>query len=126
MKNPDEKKPTRFIDWNGTVRWRLPDGKLHRTDGPAVEYVHGTKAWYLNGELHRIDGPAIERANGYKAWFLNGELHRTDGPAIEDADGSKSWWLNDQKLDPEEHIKSNDGKYPELVRAMIIYEVMKT
>jgi len=31
-----------------------------------------TKAWYLNGELHRTDGPAIEFVIGSKHWYLNG------------------------------------------------------
>ncbi len=49
----------------------------------------GNKSWYLNGKLHRIDGPAIEWADGSKSWYLNGELHRIDGPAIELANGAK-------------------------------------
>jgi hypothetical protein len=34
-------------------------------------YPYGDKCWYLNGKLHREDGPAIEYANGYKSWWLN-------------------------------------------------------
>ena len=52
--------------------------------GNGAEYeIHsnGNKYWYLNGKLHRADGPAIEYADGSKRWFLNGKLHRTDGPA---------------------------------------------
>ena len=30
-------------------RW-LVNGKLHRTEGPALEYADGSKYWYLNGE----------------------------------------------------------------------------
>ena len=55
---------------------------------------NGDKQWTLNGKLHRTDGPAIERKHGYKAWCINGQLHRTDGPAFEDANGSKAWFLN--------------------------------
>ena len=36
--------------------------------------LHGTKEWYLNGKLHREDGPAIEYADGGKEWYLNGKL----------------------------------------------------
>ena len=32
---------------------------------------NGTKEWLLDGKLHRIDGPAIEYANGYKEWYLD-------------------------------------------------------
>ena len=34
---------------NGGKYWYLGD-KLHREDGPAVEYFNGTKEWYLNGK----------------------------------------------------------------------------
>ena len=36
-------------------------------------YANGTKEWYLNGKIHREDGPAIEWASGYKGWWLNGK-----------------------------------------------------
>jgi hypothetical protein len=74
-------------------------GKLHRKDGPAVEYKCGYKAWYLNGELHRIDGPAIETQYGDQHWYKHGKRHRTDGPAVEYANGDKSWWVNGIKTD---------------------------
>jgi len=57
---------------------------------------YGDKYWHLNGKLHRTDGPAVERADGHKAWYLNGKRHRTDGPAVENANGSKFWFLNDE------------------------------
>ena len=63
----------------------------------------GTKEWYLNDKLHREDGPAIEFANGDKSWYLNGKLHREDGPAVEYASGSKSWYLNGKLHREEEH-----------------------
>ena len=34
---------------DGTKMWRL-HGKLHRTDGPAIEWADGSKQWYLNGK----------------------------------------------------------------------------
>ena len=85
---------------NGDKVWSL-NGKLHREDGPAVEWANGRKEWFLNGKLHREDGPAIEYANGRKEWFLNGKLHREDGPASEWANGTKVWYLDDEKADPE-------------------------
>ena len=87
---------------NGDKRWYL-NGKLHREDGPAVEYPDGQKVWWLNDELHREDGPAIKCANGSKSWYLNGKYHREDGPAIERVNGTKQWWLNGKKLTEEEH-----------------------
>ena len=74
--------------------WRNSLGQYHREAGPAVEYVSGTKAWYLFGQLHREDGPAIEYVNGDKLWYVNGKLHREDGPTVELANGDKEWWVN--------------------------------
>ena len=85
------------VDIGGTKDWYL-NGKLHREDGPAIEFADGTKNWYLNDKRHREDGPAFDCADGTKAWYLNGRRHREDGPAIEDADGSKSWWLNGNQV----------------------------
>jgi hypothetical protein len=62
------------------------------------EWPDGSKYWYLNGKLHRTDGPAIEDSDGTKEWYLNGERHRTDGPAFDYSNGSKAWWLNDKQV----------------------------
>ena len=58
----------------------------------------GTKEWRLNGRLHRINGPAVEYPSGNKFYYKNGKLHRDDGPAIELIDGSKFWYLNDKRI----------------------------
>ena len=34
-------------------------------------YDSGDKFWCLDGKLHREDGPAVEWADGYKSWYLN-------------------------------------------------------
>jgi hypothetical protein len=68
-------------------------------------YDNGTKFWCLNDKLHREDGPAIEWYDGTKYWFLNGKRHREDGPAIEGASGSKFWYLNDQEYSEEEFLE---------------------
>ena len=43
-----------------------------------IEYTvkvfdNGDKYWFLNDKIHRIDGPAVEYANGNKRWYLNGK-----------------------------------------------------
>ena len=49
----------------------------------------GSKRWYLNDKLHREDGPAIEWADGDKEWWLNGkqvteeEHKRQTSPVVE-------------------------------------------
>jgi hypothetical protein len=55
---------------------------------------YGTRRYFQHGKLHRVDGPAIEYANGDKYYYQHGERHRDDGPAVEFADGYKEWWLN--------------------------------
>jgi hypothetical protein len=89
---------------NGDRYWWL-NGKLHREDGPSVEYANGTREWYLNGKLHREDGPAIEYSDGSRCWYLNDNLHREDGPAVEWHTGSRQWFLNDVEYTEEEFIK---------------------
>ena len=44
-----KEQPTCIVAPNGTKRWCL-NGKLHREDGPAVEYSDGHKEWYLHGK----------------------------------------------------------------------------
>ena len=86
------------VDEYGTIRW-YQNGKCHRLDGPAIEYIYGDKFWYRNGQIHRIDGPAIEYANGDKSWYQNGKLHRLDGPAIQYSYGSVEYWINGERVD---------------------------
>ena len=60
----------------GEKYWHQND-KLHRLNGPAVEYADGGKEWWHNGKLHRLDGPAVEYPSGTKLWYLNGECQVT-------------------------------------------------
>ena len=57
------------------TEWFNSKGQRHREDGPAVEYINGTKLWYLNGQRHREDGPAVEYADGTKYWFLKDKCY---------------------------------------------------
>jgi len=99
----NNKQPICKVDERGTKRWYL-NGKLHREDGPAVEYPDGSKYWYINGKYHREDGPAVEFANGNKEWYLNDKCHREDGPAVEYADGTKEWYVDGEKIE----VSDND------------------
>lgn len=90
-------KPVRRVGDLGEVAYLL-DGKLHREDGPAVEYPNGDQEWWLNGNRHREDGPAIQDEQGNKTWYQNNLLHRENGPAVEFADGKKEWWIAGRKL----------------------------
>ena len=58
----------------------------------------GIKTWRRNGKLHREDGPAVEWATGSKHWYRKGKLDRADGPAVEYADGGKEWYRNGARM----------------------------
>ena len=60
----------------GNIFWFNNNGERHRVDGPAVEFVDGSKYWYVNNKQHRIDGPAYIGANGTKIWYVNGKEMR--------------------------------------------------
>lgn len=94
-----ESSPTRMHD--GTVEWRTPDGKLHRTDGPALCRFNGVDSWWKHDTLHRTDGPAITDQHGGEIWYQDGKLHRTDGPAIIRPDGGLEWWENGERKSTE-------------------------
>ena len=91
-----EEQPIMKVDAEGNKFWMLPNGELHREDGPAIELTNGGKEWWVNGKRHREDGPAIEHADGNKRWYVNNKLHRVDGPAAELANGDKLWYVNDK------------------------------
>ena len=62
---------------------------------------HGNKFYYKDREMtiyHRLDGPAIETVCGSKAWYVDGRCHRLDGPAIEYVNGIKVWYVDDEYL----------------------------
>lgn len=102
-------KTHRVVHPSGTIEWRLPNGRVHREDGPARIEVDGTKTWFHNGNHHRLDGPASEHANGTRAWWVDGERHREDGPAIERVDGHREWYVRNRRhrLDGPAVIHSN-------------------
>jgi hypothetical protein len=91
------------IEVEGRVEYLNEKGELHREDGPACEYINGSKSWWINGKRHREDGPAIERSKGSKEWWLNGLCHREDGPAVVRSNGNKEWYLNGEYYTEQEH-----------------------
>ena len=61
------------IDEFGTEIWRNKDGKLHRDNNlPAMIFKDRNKLFYKNGELHRLNGPAIEYIDGTKKYWIEG------------------------------------------------------
>jgi hypothetical protein len=77
---------------NGDLFYFDEEGRWHRDDGPAFEWLDGSREWYCHGKLHREDGPARVMQDGSKEWFFEGLRHRLGAPAIIRSDGSKEWW----------------------------------
>jgi hypothetical protein len=91
------------IELEDRIEYLNEKGQYHREDGPAREFINGTKEWWINGKYHREDGPAVERSKGSKEWWLNGLCHREDGPAVVRSNGNKEWYLNGEYYTEQEH-----------------------
>ena len=65
----------------------------------------GNIYYYKNGKLHREDGPAIEYEDGDCYWFKDGMLHREDGPAVIYEDGDKWYYINDEMLSEQKFVE---------------------
>lgn len=63
-----------------------------------TENDNGDIFYQVDGKFHRDDGPAIEWVTGYKGWFQNDKFHRLDGPAFESPDGNHTWWINGENI----------------------------
>jgi hypothetical protein len=57
-----------------------PKGPGFRSRGPMKNYdsiytssLTGNKSYWLSSKLHRLNGPAIEYLDGSKKWYINGE-----------------------------------------------------
>jgi hypothetical protein len=77
MKNYDKK----VIDDYGDIYYYLND-KRHRTDGPAIEYVSGSKDWYLNGYFHDEKGPSTIYSSGFKFWDIEDKIQTLSNTTI--------------------------------------------
>jgi len=62
-----------IIEYNNRKEW-YKNGKLHRLNGPAIEYKNGFKKWYRNGILYQECGPKMIYNKHHKKWFINREL----------------------------------------------------
>jgi antitoxin component YwqK of YwqJK toxin-antitoxin module len=77
-------------------RW-YQKGHLYKT-----ETDWGDITYFRNGRLHRTDGPAVITRSRCE-WWRNGVRHRIDGPAVEEAkslwhDRRIEWWINGVQL----------------------------
>jgi hypothetical protein len=68
-------QPVMTIDADGDAVWRL-NGKLHRTNGPAIECTNGVKEWCLHGTfltfnewLNRLPGLTDKQKTLYRLQY---------------------------------------------------------
>lgn len=101
-----------YHEFPSRIEYHL-NGKLHRVDGPALEYGHGPKMWFLDGTFHRTDGPAVEYPGMLKEWWFKCKRHRLDGPAILNEDGEGEWWVCGKKhrLDGPSEFYDNESSW---------------
>ncbi len=85
----------------------------------------GVKHYYLDGKLHRENGPAIEYPDNSPWWFINDEFRPEDEISLEQNTSSKFWYLNGQRIDPKKAIEDFNlrQKYPELIASILIHLV---
>lgn len=98
--------------------------KIYMHDGCHIN-EEGVKHYYLNDKLHREDGPAIEYPDDSPWWFINDEYRPNDDMPNESIINSKFWYLNGQRINPEEAINDSNlkQKYPELIASILIHLV---
>lgn len=94
-------------------------GKLHRENGPAVEWAEhthegfhwaGYAGYWNDGVRHRIGGPASVWSNGNEHWWEDGLRHRIDGPAVTYYNNRrkqwcKQYWVRGKRMTKEEFEK---------------------
>jgi hypothetical protein len=86
-----------------TKCWRNKEGRLHRLDGPAIEWDNGDKEWFIDGCYCRLDnGPTVEYHTGTREWWLGEKLHRLDGPAVVYSNNDEEWFVDDERLTQEQ------------------------
>ena len=60
---------TQLKDFNG-IWYYDTEGRFHRVDGPAVEYLDGTKIWFYHGKyIHVANQIEYERYLKLKAFW---------------------------------------------------------
>jgi len=110
-------KDGKHIDVVGTIRYYKND-KLHREDGPALEWDFGDKEWWLNGVYHREDGPAVEGINNHREWWIHGKRHRKDGAAIIWDNNVKDYYYHGH------YTRSKNQFYDEKWRKEVLFDIL--
>ena len=79
------------VEFEDRVEWHDELGRIHREDGPAIEFFNGDRYWLFEGLRRRVSGPAVELSGGARFWYKRGKLHRIGGPSDIWPDGGTYW-----------------------------------
>lgn len=94
------------------------EGKLHRVDGPALEFADGRKEYYKHGALHCETGPAVITATGVQQYFKQGVLHRLNGPAVI-YPTHEEWWVEGKKIEAPADSLNRKNHLPQMKQCEI-------
>jgi len=89
------------INEYSTKRYFNDKEELHRLDGPAVEYLNGSKFWHINEKSHRNIDPSEEYSDGEKRWFIINKRHRIGGLFCSDG---KLWRILGKEYTKQEYF----------------------
>lgn len=112
--------PTAIVLPGGLREYRLPDGRRHRNDGPAITHADGYEAWYQFGLLSRVGAPAVTMPDGSTSWWFEGHRHRPGGlPAVERVGAEPQYWVDGHQVRPggtsphARHTNLTESPFPE-------------
>lgn len=90
---------TKVYIWNGDNQINIDqDSRIPNDFTGMATYPSGTKKYFKDGKLHREDGPAIEWSTGGESWYVNGLKHRNDGPSFKNTNDTIRHWHMDGKV----------------------------
>jgi len=87
------------VDEYGTIRW-LQNGKLHRLNGPAVEYASGKKYWWINDKQYCTEEEYNKKIQELNKSSCEGKVVEIDGKKYKLVEVSKVTTSNRVPLGP--------------------------
>ena len=88
---------------DGTIEWVISGGQRHRINGHAVEWLDGTKGWYIVRSVHRLNDPAVIFNGSEANWYLNSKPHRINGPFSERIGREERWYIGGKRYTESEY-----------------------
>jgi hypothetical protein len=78
-----EDDSTSSLAADGALEWKNQRGEFHRIGKPALIFPNGDVIWFVNDKLHRDDGPAVEYPSENKfEWYKDDEPYEPSAHEI--------------------------------------------